>query len=71
MEVSIRMNQGDFSKIDLEKAMDGHYVQINSEVLIMSMHVTDGAIDKAFEAQELWDNLPDEIKDKYSEDKEL
>jgi len=64
MELSIRIDKSEFEKLDIADAMDGNKVDIK-DALLMSMHFTDGAIDKAFEKAESWDNLPDEIKDKY------
>ena len=61
MELSIRISSEDFKKLDLEKAMDNHYIRVEVDALLMSMHMTDGAIDEALEKAENWDNIPDDI----------
>jgi len=67
MEISIRISQEDFRKLDMGKAMDGEKVRLDADVLMMSMYVKDGAIEECEAKAELWDNLPKEIQEKYKE----
>jgi hypothetical protein len=57
MELSIRVSEEVLKHIDLESAIDKKPIEIKGKVDLMSMHVTDGAIDKAFAKEEMFDNL--------------
>lgn len=65
MELTIRISNEEYKKLDIKKAMSGNYIDINSKILLMSMHVRDGALDEMQEKAELWDNLPDDVKSEF------
>ena len=62
MEMTIRVSMDDYKKLDINKAMDGEYIDINLKCLLISMHSRDGAIDDMMEKAEKWDNLPEDIQ---------
>lgn len=68
MEISIRISKEDFRKLDTKTAMDAKEIDINCKMLLMSMYVNDGAIEKCEAKAEDWDNLPKEIQDKYKKE---
>jgi len=63
MELTINIKM-DENEIDIGEVMEGKKTDIKNASII-SIHFQDGALIRILDKAEKWDNLPEEIRDKY------